>query len=1011
MAIQSLEQRLDQLAVESESKPALEIEPEQSTQDADNEKTLVAGLGPLVKLGKGLVKKGEEARAAEAQRTFTMEEQANQAAAKNLIVKPGDESNVAPATPDAPTAPAQGVPDEPAMQVPPAKPSPLLEDPAAQLEKFEKNIGQARTRGKPPVTNINLTKIKGSNDFKRTVDALSKATGMEVSRLSWDEILKSAKQRKLGPNLIIDLENIKQQFETVPRELLTLRLAAYENAQEFYQIARSAYLNPDDQILQQTLLERLTVQNYINEAYGLARARTAQAQSVGGLMITPGKAKGMLDDKIGYPQISDADMKKMLQDPNISTGLRELIEKFVQLENDGAREGLLNQVSKFGIVKELWDRTWKNGLLSATGTHIVNLSSSTTFLASSVATRALAGLYGSAKRTVGLNGEVELGESAAMIAGMIHSFREAMGLGWTAMKTGTTREMRSGMTEVTSDAGKKLEGQYNTFDARDYGIETEWFAKGLNGYANFVTLLGGRPIMAMDEVFKLMGYRAELYAQAYRRSSQVKREALAEGKTAKEADQAGLEQMGKVLSEPPPEVDAVATDFGHMITFSRKLTGASAAVQNMAQDHLVGRIILPFVKAPVWVTSESMQHSLFAPLSGQWRRDMKAGGAKRELAMAKFGMGSMFMMAMGSYVADGRITGGGPGNNNLRKIYYESGWRPYSFVFQSGEWDAEFVSYLKGLRIDPSISKDGRLYVPYRGLDPVSGPLAMIADATEYARYEQDQNKINEVVLGAAWGLYGYVGQMPFMQGISSIAGAFAQSVPNPKAAFRNALDSLVQTATQYGIEGSPVGVFNSARRSVERIEDPNKRITAESPDMPVGVKGFYQGLNKVIVGTPFLSSTLPQDYDYLGQPMSDVDPSAPWLASLSGIRFSESKQRAADKILIQLGMSIQKPKMRVSIDGVSVALEPEEYSYMMRQLGIVTDGAGNNVANAIVALANSEGFGILDKDEKQKEMAEEYADFKAMALRDLIDSKFGPAIQMRVEREKLRRPRYGIYK
>ncbi len=99
------------------------------------------------------------------------------------------------------------------------------------------------------------------------------------------------------------------------------------------------------------------------------------------------------------------------------------------------------------------------------------------------------------------------------------------------------------------------------------------------------------------------------------------------------------------------------------------------------------------------------------------------------LAMAKFGMGSTIMLGVGSYVADGRITGGGPGDTNLRKIYLDSGWKPYSFVFQPGEWDAEFVDYLKGMKIDPSIGTDQRLYVPFRGIDPLAGPVAMMEDA------------------------------------------------------------------------------------------------------------------------------------------------------------------------------------------------------------------------------------------------------------------------------------------
>jgi hypothetical protein len=329
------------------------------------------------------------------------------------------------------------------------------------------------------------------------------------------------------------------------------------------------------------------------------------------------------------PAFDSAEMKAMLDTEGVRPELKKLIEAYSQLTDEAAQLELINKVGKVGLVRDLWDRTWKNGLLSGTGTHIVNLTSNTTFLASSVATRQLAGVISAGKRSVGLAGEVELGEAAAMVAGMVHSWRDALRLGGVALKTGTTREMRAG-SDLLSDAGTRFEGNSIIFDARQYGIENESMVKGINGWANLTTMMGSRPIMAMDEVFKHLGYRAELYAQSYRQGMQARREALLSGKSADEAEQMALNRMGGVLNEPPKEVDAAAEDFSHMITFSRKLTGASAKIQELASEHLIGKIMMPFVKTPIWVTSESMQHSMMAPLSAQWRADIKAGGSRSE---------------------------------------------------------------------------------------------------------------------------------------------------------------------------------------------------------------------------------------------------------------------------------------------------------------------------------------------------------------------------------------------
>jgi len=444
------------------------------------------------------------------------------------------------------------------------------------------------------------------------------------------------------------------------------------------------------------------------------------------------------------------------------------------------------------------------------------------------------------------------------------------------------------------------------------------------------------------------------------------------------------------------------------LSFSRKLTGASKAIQELAQESLIGRINLPFVKSPIWVTSESMQNSMIAPLSSQWRKDMAAGGATRELAMAKWAMGSGIMIGAGSYVADGRITGGGPANQNLRAVYLASGWRPYSFVFSDGEWDQEFVAFLGKMRMDPSIGQDGKLYVPFRGLDPIAGSLAMVADAVEYARYEDDQDLVAQVVLGAVWGLYNYVGQQPWLTALSSVTGAFSSTIENPKASFKAAIESILSGGATYAIEGSPAGIFSSARGAVARIVDPAAKDVAADPNEDMITKAARQAINKYRSKTPGLSKDLPDRYDMFGDPEYRDDPSNPGLSSLSGIRYQESKQRTSDKIIISLGLPIQKPKRIIDVGDVKVKITPEEYQYWLSRIGKVKIG-DNNVQKAIVETANMPGFNSLGKNEKQETIREVYREFVNLAKEDLLE-RF-PAISIRAQEAEAKLPIYGVPK
>lgn len=1000
MANESLDQRLGQILPADLPRADVEL------ADAGDDTTIqVAGLGD--KLIKGLTRAAEVVTDFGGPATSKVEK----AAAEKKLLQETEKIITPSPTPAVTPAPIPATPKPRKAKAAPT-PAAKLEELPKQLEVFEAKIETAPVTGKPPETLINVERIDGIDDFKQTVNALSDATGIKVDKMTWEETLAAAKEKGFGSDILSDLQAMKEQYQDIPVDILRLRLANYQSTKDFYEVIRQAYLNPDDTVLQAKVLRQLNIHGAVLDAYVLSRTRSGQGTAVGRMQITEGKAAGIMDEagNVKIPSINDAEMKKMLEDPNVTDNLKLMIEKFVQLTDEGAREGLINKVSKVGLIADLWDRTWKNGLLSATGTHVVNFASNTSMLASTVATRAIGSGISITKRAAGGTGEVELGEAGALVSGMIHGFRDGMSLGWQALRTGTTREQRAGQS-LLDDGGMRLEGQYNIFEARDYGLEREWLIKGLNFYANFGTLLGGRPIMAMDEFFKTIGYRAELTAQSYRVGAQARRDAIANGKTAQEAAQIELKVMGDTLANPPANIDEAATDFAQMITFSRKLTGAAKQIQELSQDHLIGRITLPFVKSPTWVGSESLQHSGLAFLSSQWRKDMAAGGAQRELAMAKFGMGSMFMIGIGSYVADGRITGGGPGDSNLRRIYLESGWKPYSWVFQPGEWDAEFVDYLKTMRIDPSIGKDQRLYVPFRGFDPGAGPMAMVADAVEYARYEDDEDLVAQIILGGVWGLYSFVGQQPYLASISAIAGAFSQTIPNPKQAFKDALNQIASTGSQYAVDGSPIGLFSGARAQVERIVDPNKRETGESPNTPTVIKGFYEGLNKAIARTPFLSESLGKQYDYLGEEMMDIDPANPWLASSSGVRFSTSKQRPADKIMIELGMSIKKPNRTVTVGGVSVKLEPDEYEHMMRQFGKITDDQGMRLKDAIVERTKAPGFEDMDKYVRQEQIAQVYSSFTEAAKQDLIaNSKFSTAIQRRIETAQNRLPRVGKY-
>ena len=470
-----------------------------------------------------------------------------------------------------------------------------------------------------------------------------------------------------------------------------------------------------------------------------------------------------------------------------------------------------------------------------------------------------------------------------------------------------------------------------------------------------------------------------------------------------------IERIQAIRENPPEDIDLAAMDFGKMLTFSRELDGFPKTIQELANSSVIAKTMMPFVRTPTWLISEGTQHSPFAVLSKQWRRDVAAGGAERDLALAKFGMGSMAMIGLSSLAVEGRITGSGPGNPQLRATYQREGWRPYSIVFKEGEWDEDFKIYLSQFPgMDPSIAKNGNLYVSFRGFEPVSAVLAMAADYTEYARYQDDEDEVAQVGLGALFGLYQYMGNSPFMQTLSGMVGAVGSQIPNPRQVMKDVINEMTKAGTGYLIDGSPAGAWSSMQAQIERNVDGTRKDITAHPDLPVGVKGFYEGWLRKQSRVPGLSASLPNRFNRWAEPQMEIDPARPWLSNL-GIRTNESKMQEVDRVLIALRMPLADPPRAIEKNGARVKLETEQYNRLLTIYARETIIGGMGVQDALVARAKDPAFAMLDLDQQQEIIKDLDNDFMARARETLIAEDIN--LQTRLEEEAFKKGSAGLYK
>jgi hypothetical protein len=179
---------------------------------------------------------------------------------------------------------------------------------------------------------------------------------------------------------------------------------------------------------------------------------------------------------------------------------RELAARMAALaDNPAAFEAFAERAGKATTMDAVREY-WVNALLSSPTTHIVNTTSNAMVAVQQIYERWTAAQIAALRGTAG----VAPGEAAAMTHGLIMGFRDALRLGAKALWTGETSML--GKVDVRQRA---IRGE--TFGAEDttVGRAIDYLGVALNLPARF---LG-----AADEMFKSLGYRMELHAQAVRR--------------------------------------------------------------------------------------------------------------------------------------------------------------------------------------------------------------------------------------------------------------------------------------------------------------------------------------------------------------------------------------------------------------------------------------------------------------------------------------------------------------
>lgn len=425
---------------------------------------------------------------------------------------------------------------------------------------------------------------------------------------------------------------------------------------------------------------------------------------------------------------------------------------------------------------------WVNGLLSGPITHSTNIISNAATLLWNIPERQVASLI--------KPGSVRPGEAAAMMGGVVESVGDAWRMAWKAFKEDAPQfgqsKIETPRRAITADA-LELTGSV--------GAAVDFLGNAVR--------LPGRFLMAGDDFFKSIAFRAELRALAKR---QAFREINELGLTGKDAARKAKEIEHSILTDPPETIKEAAQEFAAYTTFTRELGTAGSAIQMAVQNVPFGRVVLPFIRTPANIFKFAGERTPLALASKAVRDELAAGGERQALALAKIGLGAMTMGYMASMAASGSITGGGPKDKVLRKQLELEGWQPYSF-------------------------KIGNEYVSFARIEPLGSLIGMAADAADLMG-QLGQKDSAELASALTVALSRNVANKTFVKGLAGTLNAVtSQDVHVVKSFLEKELPTLMPYSSALGQTAKNV---DPVMRDVQSILDAFKaKVPGFSDELP----------------------------------------------------------------------------------------------------------------------------------------------------------------------------------
>lgn len=692
------------------------------------------------------------------------------------------------------------------------------------------------------------------------------------------------------------------------------------------------------------------------------------------------------------PMEAQVNISEMIQKSGGADTNETLVDAYLNVLENGGDDAAATfarnaeQVTGWDMLYE----AWINSLLGSPATHAVNGLGNTLTVNQAVVERYAAATYGAIERGVkGVFGKegggITFKEANAFAQGQVMSVNDGMIAFAKALREGEGSDLFGKIdyhgSAITSQNMNELPLSKTIASKMLQGDE---LIKSNSQLAHMIDFMGeyyyrlpGRFLMAEDEFFKTINYRAELHALA-----------------AREASEAGLDKAGQlarvneILADPQmnaPELHRQAFEFAREQTFTTPAGEVAQRLSGFLNNAKVGnfpagRVVVPFFNVinniTKYVGGRVPGLGLINPNSKTYKDFFSKDPAKRQLVMGKWASGSS-LLGFGAWssmngVCTGRIS------DNFKMVQQ----------IEQGQGKKRYACHLPGT--DKMMN--------YNRLEPAGMLMAIAADTATALAYVDDDEERQNLVLAATAAVVPYMEDKSFFEGISRFFEAFnpqfADDEERSKALGRYFSDLL---STAPGAIGGPLAPGTPLSRNMKtnlfmdrakRISEANKWTIEKDEygdDIMIANSEDYRmwdrAIKKIYGATPGLSKNLPADVNIWGEeihyegglgpdivtpiytntPKFDIKDlqGKNFPAQIEAGRFRDMRvgtdmtvkqhRKFVDVVgidgeLERLNMPLSKPSKRISVsslkegEGLPVELNHDDYIDLIKLMNTVTE-------------------------------------------------------------------------